>query len=60
MAHHKRRIWSVYKLFLFSILGFLILSCNSKDSKKQLFKLVSSKDSSIDFQNTLSENDSVN
>ncbi|WP_155599342.1 VCBS repeat-containing protein [Zobellia amurskyensis] len=60
MTHHKHIIRSVYKLFLFAILGFLVLSCNSKDSKKPLFELVSSKDSSIDFENTLSENDSIN
>ncbi|MGI9531468.1 VCBS repeat-containing protein [Lutimonas sp.] len=41
------------------LLAFLLISCE-KDPKKNLFEIVDSNRSQLDFENTITENDSVN
>ena len=60
MGRYRITFRLVRYLFLLSLLILLFFSCDSEQSKDRLFKFVSSKHSSIDFQNTLSENYSIN
>ncbi|SIS43051.1 Repeat domain-containing protein [Zobellia uliginosa] len=60
MIRQKQIKRSACKLSLIGILGLLISSCTPKNSKSPIFKLLPSTDSSIDFINTLSENDTTN
>lgn len=48
----------IYPLFVFGLV-FLLISCE-KDPKRNLFEIVDSHRSRLDFENTITENDSVN
>ncbi|MBT8183239.1 MAG: VCBS repeat-containing protein, partial [Eudoraea sp.] len=43
-----------------ALLLFLAAGCDKENDKKQLFRIITTKDSGLDFNNQLTENDSIN
>ncbi|WP_273277782.1 VCBS repeat-containing protein [Maribacter polysiphoniae] len=60
MTSHHNKINTLLRLHFIGLLGLLAINCSTSTPEKRLFELVDSEHSNIDFENRLSENDTIN